>query len=141
MIKPEILKAAGDAVGAAVEVLAQEPVIPSASPRRETYYWRYLTILNHETPPSTRSSKGTRMSRIRTWISAGRGPRKGGADGDALRLEVMNGLLSGLEKIRESKGLAVYAGGQMMMGGRGMGGSQPPGDGSCRAQGGRLLPR
>jgi len=52
-------------------------------------------------------------------------PEKEGAAGDALRLEVMNGLLSGLEKIRESKGLAVYAGGQMMMGGRGMGGSQP----------------
>ena len=127
MIKPEILKAAGDAVGAAVEVLALEPVIPAAPLRRETYNWRYLTILNHEVPPLDRviaGHKDVQDPDVDFQLAAV--PEKEGAAGDALRLDVMNNLLSGLEKIRESKGLNAYSGApQMMMGGRGMGGSQP----------------
>jgi hypothetical protein len=126
MIKPEILKAAGDAVGAAVEVLAQEPVIPAAPLRRETYYWRYLSILNHEVPPLDKVIEGHRdVQDPDVDFQLAAIPEKEGPVGDALRVDLLNNLLSGLEKLRESKGLTVYGGGQMMMGGRGMGGSQP----------------
>ncbi len=128
MIKPEILKAAGDAVAAAVEVLAQEPAIPTIPQRRETYYWRYLTILNHEVPPLDKvvaAHKDVQDPDVDFQLAAV--PEKEGAAGDALRLDVMNNLLAGLEKIRESQGLSVYGGtSQMMMGGRRMGGSQQP---------------
>jgi len=127
MIKPEILKAAGDAVGAAVEVLAQEPAIPALPQRRETYYWRYLTILNHEVPPLDKvitGHKDVQDPDVDFQLAAL--PEKDGVTGDALRVDVMNNLLAGLEKIRESQGLVAYSGtSQMMMGGRRMSGSQP----------------
>jgi Peptidase family M28 len=127
MIKPDILKAAGDVVEAAVELLSQEPVIPALPLRRETYYWRYLTILNHEVPPLDKviaAHQDVQDPDVDFQLAAV--PEKEGAAGDALRLDVMNNLFAGLDKIRESKGLSAYGGASaMMMGGRGMGGSQP----------------
>jgi Peptidase family M28 len=127
MIKPDILKAAGDVVEAAAEVLAQEPAIPALPLRRESYYWRYLTILNHETPPLDKviaAHQDVQDPDVDFQLAAV--PEKEGASGDALRLDVMNNLLTGLAKIRESRGLSAYGGASpMMMGGRGMGGNQP----------------
>jgi len=127
MIKPEILKNAGDAVAAAVETLASEPVIPFLSQRRENYYWKYQTIVNHEVPPLDKvieAHKDAQDPDVDFQLAAV--SEKDGLSGDALRIEVLKNLLTGLEKIRESKGLAAYSGtAQMMMGGRRMGGSQP----------------
>jgi len=126
MIKPEILKKSGDVVGAAVEVLAQEPSIPAFPRRRETYYWRYLTILNHEIPPLDKviaAHKDAQDPDVDFQLAAV--PEKDGVTGNALRIEVMDSLLAGLEKVRESRGLVAYSGTpQMTMGGRRMGGGQ-----------------
>ena len=126
LIKPEILKKAGDAVGAAVDVLAQEPIIPFLAQRRETYYWRYETIVNHEVPPLDKfieAHKDVLDPDVDFQLAAL--PEKDGLSGDALRVEVMKNLLTGLENIRASKGLAAYSGAEpMMMGGRRMGGGQ-----------------
>jgi hypothetical protein len=126
LIKPEILKKAGDAVGAAIEVLAQEPTIPALTQRRENYYWRYETIVNHEVPYLDKvidGHKDVQDPDVDFQLAAV--TEKDGLSGDSLRIEVIKNLLVGLERIRESKGLAVYSGtGQTMMGGRMMGGGQ-----------------
>jgi hypothetical protein len=123
-VKPEILKKAGDFVAAAVEVLASEPKIPAVPKRRETYFWRYLTIVNHEVPfldKVIEAHKDVQDPDVDFQLVAV--AEKDGETGDALRLEVLKSLLAGQEKIRQSKGLAVYSGaGPMMMGGRMMGG-------------------
>jgi hypothetical protein len=127
LIKPEILKKAGDVVGAAVEILATEPVIPVISQRRENYYWKYQTIINHEVPPLDKvieMHKDVQDPDVDFQLAAV--PEKDGLTGDPLRIELLNNLLTALEKIRESKGLIAYSGPvPMMMGGRRMGGSQP----------------
>jgi aminopeptidase YwaD len=125
LIKPEILKKAGDFVGAAVEALASEPKVPAFSQRREHYYWKYQTIVNHEVPPLDKVIDAHRDGQdpdVDFQLAAI--AEKDGMTGDALRVEVMKNLLTGLEKTRESKGLVAYSGtAQMMMGGRRMGGS------------------
>ena len=68
LIQPEILKKAGDVVGAAVEVLAMEPKVPILPERRETYYWRYQTLVNHEIPP---------LEKVIAGHKDVRGPRRG----------------------------------------------------------------
>lgn len=126
LIKPEILKKSGDFVYAAVEILASEPAIPVLSRRREKYHWKYQTIVNHEVPPLDKfieAHKDAQDPDVDFQLAAV--PEKDGLSGDALRIEVMKNLLTGLERIRESKGLAVYSGpGQMIMGGRMRGGGQ-----------------
>jgi hypothetical protein len=126
LIKPEILKKAGDIVGAAVEVLASEPKVPALPERRENYYWKYQTIVNQEVPPLEKvieAHKDAQDPDVDFQLAAV--AEKDGMTGGALRIEVLNNLLAGLEKIRESKALVAYSGtGQMMMGGRMMGGGQ-----------------
>jgi len=127
LIQPEILKKAGDFVGAAVEVLATEPVIPVLSRRRENYYWKYQTIVNHEVPALDKvieAHKDVQDPDVDFQLAAV--VEKEGATGDVLRIEALKNLLAGLEKIRESKGLSAYSGAvPSMMGGRRMFGGQP----------------
>jgi hypothetical protein len=49
-VKPEILKTVGDFVNACVDILANEPKNLIQPLRQETYWWKYLTLLNFETP-------------------------------------------------------------------------------------------
>jgi len=122
LIKPEILKKAGDFVGAAVEALAAEPKVPFQPLRRENYYWKYETVVNHETPSlgkviETHTDVVDPDVDFQLAVVDG----KEGLNGDALRIDVMNSLLAGREKLRQSKGLAPYESGQAnpMMGRRG----------------------
>jgi hypothetical protein len=120
LIRPEILKKAGDVVGAAIEVLAMEPKVPILPERRETYYWRYQTLVNHEIPPLEKVTAGHKdvldpdVDFQLTIL-----PEKEGANGDPLRLEMMNSLLTGQADVRASKGLVLYdSSGQAMTGRR-----------------------
>jgi len=125
LIKPEILKRAGDVVEASVRVLSLEPTVPSLAERRETYYWRYLTIINHQVPPLDEvieAHKDVRDPDVDFQLAAAAG--KEGLAGDALRIDILNSLLSGLDKVRESQGLSIYVGAAQPAGGRRMGGSQ-----------------
>jgi hypothetical protein len=111
LIKPEILKKAGDFVGAAVEVLAAEPKVPIVASRREMYYWRYETIVNHETPPLDKVIEGHKDvvdPDVDFQLAAVGG--KEGLTGDALRVDILRNIASGLEKLGPTKGLVPYGG-------------------------------
>jgi hypothetical protein len=112
LIKPEILKKAGDFVAAAVEVLASEPKVAILAGRQENYYWKYETIVNHETPPLEKvieSHKDVVDPDVDFQLAVISG--KEGLTGDALRVDVMKNLLAGLENLRATKGLIPYGGG------------------------------
>ncbi len=120
LIQPDILKKAGDVVGAAVEILAMEPEVPILTERRETYYWRYQTLINHEIPPLEKvvAEHGDVQDPDVDFQLAVL-PEKEGVTGDMLRLEVMKRLLDGLGEVKASKGLALYdQAGQAMTGRR-----------------------
>ncbi len=109
LIQPEILKKAGDVVSAAVEILAMDFEVPILADRRETYYWRNQTLINHETPPLETiiaTHKDVQDPDVDFQLAVL--PEKEGASGDTLRLEMMNSLLTGLEDIRASRGLVLY---------------------------------
>jgi hypothetical protein len=109
LIRPEILKKAGDVVGAAVEILAMETKVPLLSSRRETYYWRYQTMVNHEMPPLEKVIAGHKdVQDPDVDFQLAIVPEKEGATADNLRLEVMKSLLDGLEEVKASKGLMLY---------------------------------
>jgi len=112
LIKPEIMKKAGDFVCAAVEILATEPRVPIQPGRRETYFWRYETLVNHETPPLEKvieAHKDVVDPDVDFQLALVNG--KEGLTGDALRADILRNLVTGLEKIRATKGLVPYGGG------------------------------
>ncbi|MEN6312257.1 MAG: M20/M25/M40 family metallo-hydrolase [Acidobacteriota bacterium] len=110
LIKPEILKKAGDFVGAATEVLASDPKASILPGRRELYYWRYETIINHMLPPlgefvGKRKDVADPDVDIQLAVVGG----KDGLSGDALRLDVMKNLLAGLDDLKSAKGLVLQS--------------------------------
>ncbi len=127
LIKPEILKKSGDFVVAAAEVLSTEPKIPILPRRRETFYWRYETVMDHGTPalePFIEAHKDVQDPDVDVQLTVI--DEKTGLSGDALRLEVMKGIITGKEKLAASKGLLLYgAATQGPMGGGMLGPSGP----------------
>jgi len=126
LIKPEILKNSGLFVTASLEVLSTEPKVPILPRRKEMFYWRYETMINHKIPPLGKviqDRKDVVDPDVDFQLAAVE--EKEGLTGDALRVEMMKSLLSGKEKLAQAKGLALYgspppAGGGMM-GARGPG--------------------
>jgi hypothetical protein len=127
MIKPEILKKSGDFVEAAVGILADAPQIPILAQRRENYYWKYLTMVNYETPPldkAIQAHKDVVDPEVDFQLAVV--SEKDGLIGDALKLEILKTVFDGQAKIRDSKGLVMYgAAGQAMTRGRMFGGRGP----------------
>jgi hypothetical protein len=127
LIKPEILKKAGDFVVAAAEVLGSNPKLPIQARRKETFYWRYETIINYRTPildTVIEEHKDVQDPDVDFQLATA-GEREG-SNSDALRMEVMRSLVAGTEKLAQSKGLALYGGsGQTPMRFRMMGGGGP----------------
>ena len=116
LIRPEILKKAGDFVGAAVEVLASDPKASVLPGRRETFFWRYETIVNHMMAPlgefaDKRGDAADPDVDVQLAVVGG----KDGLAGDALRLDVMKNLLGGLDVLRAAKGLTLYGGAESPM--------------------------
>ena len=126
LIKQDILKKAGDFVMSAVEVLGSDQKLSIQARRKETFYWRYETIVNYRTPALDRvieEHKDVKDPDVDFQLATLGG--KEGSTGDALRMEVMKSLVAGTERLSESKGLTLYsASGQgpmrfRMMSGRG----------------------
>jgi len=127
LIKPEILKKSGDFVVAAAEVLSTEPEIPILAKRKEMFYWRYETVVDYGTPALDafiEANKDVQDPDVDTQLAVI--DEKAGSSSDALRLEVMKGLIAGKEKLAASKGLSFYgAPAQRPMGGGMLGPSRP----------------
>jgi hypothetical protein len=124
LIKPDILAASGRFVVAALEVLGTEPKVPIVPRRRETFFWRFETVVNHETPPLDEviaEHKDVQDPDVDFQLAAV--GAKAGLTGDALRVELLKSLWSGKERLAQTKGLALYGGpapaGGGFMGGRG----------------------
>lgn len=109
MIKPDVLKASGDFVEAAVRILADAPKIPLIPKARENYFWKNLTIANFETPTLDKVIAGHKNAvdpDVDFQLAVvGEGERW---SGDALKVGVLKGLLNGLDAIRGSQGLTLY---------------------------------
>ncbi|MEW5901911.1 MAG: M20/M25/M40 family metallo-hydrolase, partial [Acidobacteriota bacterium] len=126
LIKPEIMKKAADFVAAATEALSAEPKVPIMPRRRETYQWRYQTIVNYKTPPLERiieEHKDVQDPDVDFQLASI--AEKEGLSGDALRVEVLKSLLDGQEKLASTKGLALYGRTGQIMGGGMMAGRLP----------------
>ncbi len=127
LIKPEILKNAGDFVVAATEVLGTEPKIPILPGRKEIFYWRYETLVNYRTPTLdslVEEHKDVQDPDVDFQLAVV--GEKEGLAGDALRTELMKNLLAGKEKLAATKGLTLYReAGRPEMGFRMMGGGGP----------------
>ncbi len=110
LIKPEILKKAGDFVVAATEVLGSDAKLSIQSRRKETFYWRYETIVNYHAPRlDTLIEEHKDVQDPDVDFQLATVDEKEGATGDALRLEVMKNLVAGTERLAQSRGLTLYS--------------------------------
>lgn len=124
LIKPDILKNSGLFVTAALELLATETKVPIVPRRREAFFWRFGTIVNHETPalddfiPTHLDGQDPDVDLQLTAVG-----EKAGLSGDALRVDMLNNLWAAKEKLARAKGLTAFGGpgpaGGGMMGPRG----------------------
>jgi hypothetical protein len=125
LIKPEILKNSGDLVVAALEALSTDPKVPILAKRRETFFWRYQTVVNHETPTLDaviEQRKDVQDPDVDFQLAVI--GEKQGLTGDALKVDVVKNLLAGKEKLAQTKGLTLF-GGPAPAGGGFMGGGAP----------------
>jgi hypothetical protein len=109
LIQPEIMKNSGLFVTAALEILSTEPKVPILPRRKETFYWRYETIINHKIPPLEKvieEHKDVQDPDVDFQLAAIE--EKADLAGDALRVGVIKNLFSGKEKLAQTKGLALY---------------------------------
>jgi len=122
LIQPEILRNSGLFVTAALEILSTEPKAPLLPLRKEMFYWRYETIVNHEMPPVEDVIKGHQDVQdpdVDCQLSV---VADGGSTGEAARTVLIKNLWTANEKLAQSKGLAVLGRAQTgggMMGARG----------------------
>ena len=123
LIRPEILQASGDFVVAALEVLSTDPAIPIVQRRKETFYWRYETIVNHQLRPLDAvilAHKDVQDPDVDIQLAT---VGAKGSGGDSARVEVMKALLAGKEAVAKTAGLTLYGSaapqGPSMMGPRG----------------------
>jgi len=125
LIRPEILKNSGDFVVAALEVLSTDPKMPILAKRRETFFWRYQTVVNHETlmlDAVIEQHKEVQDPDVDFQLAVI--AEKQGSSGDALKADTVRNLLAGKEKVAEAKGLTLF-GGAAPAGGGFMGGGAP----------------
>ncbi|HEY3382536.1 MAG TPA: M20/M25/M40 family metallo-hydrolase [Vicinamibacterales bacterium] len=109
LIKPEILQNSGDFVVSALEVLSTDSRITVLPSRKETFYWRYGTIVNHAAQTFEQAVVEHRdVQDPDVDLQLVTVPGKAGASGDLLRLEVMRALLSAKDRTEQTRGLSIY---------------------------------
>jgi len=109
LIQPDILRNAGVFVVSALEILSQEPNVPILAGRKEMFFWRHESIVNHEMPPLgeiIEEHKDAQDADVDYQFAVL--PQKEGLAGDALRLDLLKGLLEGKDKLAQTKGLALF---------------------------------
>jgi Peptidase family M28 len=110
LIKPDILKNSGLFVTAVLEVLATELKVPILPRRKETFFWRFGTIINHEIPAldefiSKRPDGWDPDVDIQLAVVG----EKAGLSGDALRVDMLKALWAAKETLAHSEGMTAYA--------------------------------
>jgi aminopeptidase YwaD len=109
LIKPEILKKSGDFVVSALEALSTDPKLTVLPSRKETFYWRYETMINHQAEAldaALLAHKDVQDPDVDMQLaSVG---AKAGGNGDALRLAVTRELLSARERVAKTAGLVLF---------------------------------
>ncbi len=124
LIRPEILRNSGLFVMAALELLSMEPKVPILPGRKEMFFWRFATILDHEAPRLDEFiSKYQDVQDPDVDVQLAAIGEKDGLSGDALRDDMLKTLWASRDRLAQAKGLAAYgvpaAGGGGMMGPRG----------------------
>jgi hypothetical protein len=111
LIKPDILAASGRFVVAALEVLSTEPQVPIVPRRRETFFWRFETVVNHELPALEKvidEHKDVEDPDVDFQLAVV--GAKEGLTGDTLRVELLKNLWAGKERLAQTKGLTLFGG-------------------------------
>ena len=108
LIKPEIIQKSGDFVVASLQVLSTDPRLTVLPARRETFHWRYQTIVNHA--PKTLGQvllahKDVQDPEVDLQLTTVPGREVGGEAG---RIEVMKALLDAKERVPQTRGLGLY---------------------------------
>jgi hypothetical protein len=108
-IKPEILKRSGDFVVSSLEVLSTDPNIRIVPRRKEIFYWRFETIVNHQAQTLDaviQAHKDVQDPDVDFQLATV--GDKAGSSGDGLRANVMKDLLAGKDNVARTAGLMLY---------------------------------
>jgi len=111
LIKPDILKKSGDFVVSAAEILSTDARITVLSSRKETFFWRYETIVNHQPKPfdaAILEHKDVQDPDVDMQLVTIAG--KSGSDGDRLRVDFMKALFAAKERVAQTSGLTLPTG-------------------------------
>jgi hypothetical protein len=110
LIKPELLKKTGDFGLAALNILANEPgnwILPE---RQENFYLKQVRLTDYrpqslgETLDALRDVKDPVVDLQLATVE-----EKKGLSGNALRIDILDGLFSAKQKVQNSKGLYLYS--------------------------------
>jgi len=110
LVKPEVLKRVGDLVHASVLILANEPgnfILPQ---RQAAFYFKNQNLINFKTnllEKVVEHRKDDLNSDVDGQLSLVTG--KEGLSGAALRLDIIDTVLTARQKARHAKGLIVYS--------------------------------
>ena len=110
LIKPEILKRVGDLVYASVQILASEPGDFIKPMRQAVYYLKYQDLTNFKFEPLSHVIEkhgNAKDSHVDLQVSVIE--EKEGLTGNELRVDIINTLFDVPEKMKEAKGLSLYA--------------------------------
>jgi hypothetical protein len=110
LIKPEILQRVGDLVYASVQILASEPGDFIKPMRQAVYYLKYQDVTNFKFEPLAHVIEmhgNAKDSHVDLQVSVIE--EKEGLTGDELRVDIINTLFDVPEKMKEAKGLSLYA--------------------------------
>jgi len=109
LVKPEVLKRIGDLVHASVLILADEPGDFIMPQRQAMFYFKNQNLINFKTNLLEKvvdHRKDDLNSDIDGQLSLVTG--KEGLSGDALRLDIIDTVLTASRKARQSQGLVMY---------------------------------
>jgi hypothetical protein len=110
LIKPEILQRVGDLVYASVQILVSEPGDYIKPMRQAVYYLKYQDLTNFKFEPLSHVIEmhgNAKDSHVDLQVSVIE--EKEGLTGDELRVDIINTLFEVPEKMKEAKGLSLYA--------------------------------
>ncbi|MGE5361893.1 MAG: M20/M25/M40 family metallo-hydrolase [Bacteroidales bacterium] len=109
LIKPDILKKSGDWVVSALDVLASDTRLSVLPSRKESFYWRYQAVVNHQVQPvdtAILEHKDVRDPDVDLqFVTIG---DRAGLGGDAAKAELMKALWAAKERVAQTSGLSLY---------------------------------
>lgn len=110
LVKPEILKRIGDFAYTVTTVMADEQGDFIKSRRQAVYNLRYRDLINFKTSnlaPFVKHKYDVQDTRVDLQTTILK--EKAGLSGDALRVDMINGLVAAADKIKKAGGLQMYS--------------------------------